>query len=271
MSKFFFMSGLPRSGSTLITSILNQNPEVYSSPNSPMCGMMFNLERSLLSSEQYNAFPKPQVMSPTVMGVLENYYSDTKKTYVIDKSREWAIKEHFEVLLRNLPYEPRVILTVRNITDILASFIYAVNQSQPGQNFIDREIESRQEFNLYRSIDEIRADHLMRPKGLIDNALYGIAYAMLEENKQYFHIVEYDDLVSNTKQTIDGIYNFWGIEKFDHDFNNIQNTTKENDQIYGVPGLHDIRPSISRRSINKQEVLSPYVLNKYSGLEFWRG
>ena len=270
MKKFFFMSGLPRSGSTLLSSILNQNPEVYSSPNSPMCGMMFNLERSLIASEQYNAFPKPQVMSRTIMGVLDNYYSDIDKPFIIDKSREWAIQEHFAVLLRNLPYEPKIVLTVRNITDILASFIYMINQQPGNDNFIDRAIQAGNEFNLYRSIDDIRCDHLMKPKGLIDNGLYGIAYAMLEENKQYFHIVEYEDLINKTSDTIDGVYNFLGVDKFAHDLSSIKNVTKENDEIYGVPGMHDVRESITKRPINKEQVLSPYILNKYQGLEFWR-
>jgi len=270
MKKFFFMSGLPRSGSTLLSSILNQNPEVYSSPNSPMCGMMFNLERSLIASEQYNAFPKPQVMSRTIMGVLDNYYFDIDKPFIIDKSREWAIQEHFAVLLRNLPYEPKIVLTVRNITDILASFIYMVNQQPGNDNFIDRAIQAGNVFNLYRSIDDIRCDHLMMPKGLIDNGLYGIAYAMLEENRQYFHIVEYEDLINKTSDTIDGVYSFLGVEKFAHDLSNIKNVTKENDAIYGVPGMHDVRESITKRQINKEQILSPYILNKYQGLEFWR-
>lgn len=264
------MSGLPRSGSTLLSSILNQNPEVYSSPNSPMCGMMVNLERSLIASEQYNAFPKPQVMSRTIMGVLDNYYYDIDKPFIIDKSREWAIQEHFAVLLRNLPYEPKIVLTVRNITDILASFIYMVNQQPGNDNFIDRAIQAGNGFNLYRSIDDIRCDHLMIPKGLIDNGLYGIAYAMLEENKQYFHIVEYEDLINKTSDTIDGVYNFLGVDKFTHDLSNIKNVTKENDAIYGVPGMHDVRESITKRPINKEQILSPYILNKYQGLEFWR-
>jgi sulfotransferase len=270
MRQFYFMSGLPRSGSTLISSILNQNPDIHASANSPICGMMFNLERSILASEQYSAYPKPKVMSPTVSGVLENYYSDVDNKIVIDKSREWAIQEHFGVLLRNLPYEPKVILPVRNITDILASFLHLVNQDKTNTNFIDQEIQARQEFNFYRQIDDIRADHLMRPKGLIDNALYGIAYAMLEENRKYFHLVEYDNLVVNPKKEIEAMYEFLGIDKFDHDFDNIKNTIKEDDKIYGVDGMHDVRPSVSRRKINKEEVLSPYVLNKYSNMEFWR-
>jgi sulfotransferase len=264
------MAGLPRSGSTLISSILNQNTNIYSSANSPMCGMMFNLERSILASEQYSAYPKPQVMSNTVLGVINGYYSDTEKNIIIDKSREWSMPEHFAVLLRNLPYEPKIILPVRSVTDILASFISLVGKNPGKPNFIDSEIDSRQEFNFYRPPNDTRCDHLMRPKGLIDNALYGIAYALQPENKKYFHFVEYDDLINSPKEEIDKIYNFLGIDKFDHDYYNIENRIKEDDNIYGLTGQHDVRSSVSRRNINKNNVLSQYVINKYSGQEFWR-
>ena len=270
MKQVYFMAGLPRSGSTLISSILNQNPKVYSSPNSPMCGMIFNLERSILASEQFNAFPKPRVLPSVIFGVLSNYYSDINKPIIIDKSREWSIQEHFQVLLRNLDYEPKIILPVRNILDILASFINIVNKNPNTPNFIDKEIEARQEFNFYRDINDIRCDHLMRPKGLIDNALYGLAFASLPENQKYFHIVEYEDIIHNTENTIDGIYEFLGLEKHKHDFNNIINTTPENDGIYGLPNLHHVRPTISKQEIKNDSVLSPYILNKYKGLEFWR-
>ena len=270
MKKFNFLAGLPRSGSTLISSIFNQNPNIYSSPNSPMCGMVFNLERSILASEQYNAFPKPRVMPSIISGVLNNYYSDIDKPIIIDKSREWPIQEHFQVLLRNLDYDPKIILPVRNILDILTSFLTLVNKNPNKENFIDKEIQSRQEFNFYRDINDIRCDHLMRPKGLIDNCLYGIAFAMLPENKKYFHIVEYDDLIKDTKNTMNKIYEFLGVEKYDHDLNNIINTTPEDDRIYGLDGMHDVRKNISKVSLKPEQVLSPYILNKYNGLEFWR-
>ena len=32
--KIFFLAGLPRSGNTLLTSILNQNPDIACTPNS---------------------------------------------------------------------------------------------------------------------------------------------------------------------------------------------------------------------------------------------
>lgn len=264
------MAGLPRSGSTLISSILNQNPEIHASSNSPMCGMIFNLERSIIASEQYQAYPKPQVLSPTIYGVLENYYSDCPQSFVVDKSREWSIQEHFQVLLRNLPYDPKVVLPVRNITDILASFINLVNKNPNTPSFIDKEIQARQEFNFYRQVDDIRCDHLMRPKGLIDNCLYGLAYAMLPENAKYFHFVEYEDLVSDPKSTMSKIYQFLELPSFTHNFDNIINTVKENDEVYGLQGMHEVRPSISKSRTNAYEILSPYVINKYSNQEFWR-
>lgn len=264
------MAGLPRSGSTLLSSILNQNPEVYASANSPMCGMMFNLERSILASEQYQAYPKPQVIPQTICGVLERYYSDVDKPHIIDKARDWSVQEYFNVLIRNLDYEPKVIMPVRNIHNILASFIMLQLKNPESVSFIDEEIQARQEFNFYRDANDIRCDHLMRPKGLIDNCLYGIAFAMLPENKKYFHFVEYDDLVSNPNEALDKIYDFLGLEKYDHDFFNIVNNTKEDDRVYGLNGMHDVRKEISYDSIDPTAVLSPYILNKYAGLEFWR-
>lgn len=235
-----------------------------------MCGMMFNLEQSIIASEQYRAYPKPEVLPETIMGVLQSYYSDRSEQVILDKSREWAMQEHFRVLLRNMSDNPKVVLCVRDITDILASFIYMIHQDPQTTSFIDQEIQARQEFNFYRQVDEIRCDHLMRPKGLIDNALYGIAFALLEENREYFHIVEYEDLITDTNATLERLYSFLELEPYEHDLENIVNSSQEDDRVYGIKGLHDVRPDISRRPINKYEILSPYVINKYSGLEFWR-
>jgi sulfotransferase len=77
MKKYAFLSGLPRSGSTLLGSLLNQNPEVHSGPNSPICGMMWHLEQSIIASEPWTAYPKPDVLPGVVRGVLEAFYADT--------------------------------------------------------------------------------------------------------------------------------------------------------------------------------------------------
>lgn len=268
--KFAFLSGLPRSGSTLLSSILNQNPTVHSGANSPMCGMMWHLEQSIIATEQFNAYPKTHVVHPMVHGILEAFYADRGEPFIIDKSREWAMPQHFELLKRVLPYEPKIILSVRSIIEILASFINLIHTNQSNVSFIDKEIEARQEFHFYRHPDEIRADSLMRPKGPIDNALYGLAFACQPENAKYFHFIEYDDLVSKTEETINGVYKFLGLEPFEHNYSDIENKFHERDETYGLYGMHDVRRRVSRSTVNIGEVLTPYILQKYSHMEFWK-
>lgn len=268
--QYAFLSGLPRSGSTLLASILNQNPAMHSGANSPMCGMMWHLEQSIVATEQFNAYPKMHVVPPMVYGILESFYADRNESLVIDKSREWSMPQNFELLKRVLPYEPKIIITVRSIIEILASFINLVHNNASNVSFIDKEIEARQEFHFYRQPDETRCDSLMRPKGPIDNALYGVMFASQPENAKYFHFVEYDDIVTNTPETIKGIYGFLGLEPFEHNYENIENKFHERDETYGLYGMHDVRRRLSRSTVNIGEVLTPYVLNKYSNMEFWR-
>lgn len=264
------MSGLPRSGSTAIASVLNQNPLIHAGPNSPMCGMMWNLERSILASEQWNAYPKHGVLPSVIMGVLENYYSDIDASLVIDKCRDWATPENFELLKRNMTQEPKIIMTVRSITEILASFIALVRVNSQTASFIDKEIEISQMYNHYRDIDEIRCDHLMRPKGLIDNAMFGIANALTDKNKKNFLFLEFQDFVNDPNLQIKRIYDFLELEHFSHDINFVKNKFHENDSIYGLNGMHDVRLKVSPSNTKPEEILPPYIIQKYSNMEFWR-
>ena len=265
MKNYAFMAGLPRSGSTLLSSILSQNPEIYSGPDSPVCDLMFNVERNLINASQYVAYPKPKVVPATIFGLIENYYSDISKPLVIDKSRTWSLPEHFDTLKRNLPYKPKILMPVRPVIEILASFIDLVHRNPSSVSFIDKEMQSRQELNPYRQIDELRCDHLMRPKGLIDNCIYGIVNAVQPQNREHFYFVDYDELVNNPIEVMDGVYNFLEIKKFDHNFDLVVNNTHEDDIIYGLHGMHDVRSKVSRRQINPVNVLTPYVIQKYSG------
>jgi sulfotransferase len=41
MKQFYFLSGLPRSGSTVLAAILNQHPDMHTSSTSGLLDMMF--------------------------------------------------------------------------------------------------------------------------------------------------------------------------------------------------------------------------------------
>jgi sulfotransferase len=88
--------------------------------------------------------------------------------------------------------------------------------------------------------------------------------------KRYAHIVEYQDIIRKPQETLDAIYNFLEIPTFKHDFDNIINSTHEDDSIYGLNGMHDVRKSISQRMIDPYAILPAATIRKYSNMEVWR-
>lgn len=52
----FFISGLPRSGSTLLGSILRQNPAISAGMTSPMYSLVNGLLSRLSNANEFNAF-----------------------------------------------------------------------------------------------------------------------------------------------------------------------------------------------------------------------
>ena len=127
MSKsFFFDSGLPRSGSTAFSSLLNQNPQIHAGALSPAFELMYHIQSYFEVSEQAKAYPKPECNSKIISSVLENYYSDTEKPYIVDKSRAWLGQIPF--IRQYITKNPKIICTVRHPLDILASFIDLIHK-----------------------------------------------------------------------------------------------------------------------------------------------
>ena len=74
--KYYFMGGLPRSGSTLLSTILNQNPRFYSGPSSPVLSAMFSAHDNFMGNELYHGYPKPYQVNEIVGSIIGHWYSD---------------------------------------------------------------------------------------------------------------------------------------------------------------------------------------------------
>lgn len=264
MKTFFFDSGLPRSGSTLLTAILNQNPQIHAGPLSPVFETMYCIQNYFHNSEQVKAYPKPDCNFKIISSVIENYYSDVTNSYIIDKSRAWP--GHMDFIQKYITPNPKIICTIRNPLDILASFINLIHQHSNQISFIDRYLIK----NNFELNDNNRCDFLMSPKGIIFNSLNEIAKAFHEKNQKYIHFIEYDILVDSPKKVMIEIYNFLELDFYEHRFTNITNQYREEDKkVYGLDTMHEIRPNIEKNVRDYKEVLSPYVINKYKNLNFW--
>lgn len=266
---YYFMAGLPRSGSTLLSSILNQNPRIHSGPSSPVTSIMIALENVIANDELYRAYPKPQQAAEIVSSVLKNFYTDVDKSVIIDKNRSWVNRLHY--IPGYFGIEPKVICPVRNIDEILTSFI-TMHHRNPFDangriNFID-EMLIKTNTPL---TDDNRCEFLASPAGILGQSVAGIRQALMEGRQKQLHFVEYDDLINRPQETMRKLYEFLGEEYFEHDFSSITNRHKENDgEVYGFNDMHDVRSTLSKVSSDPRDILSPNILEKCVGTEFWR-
>lgn len=263
------MAGLPRSGSTLISTILNQNPRIYSGPTSPVVSTMVALETSLHQDELFLAYPKNDFGQHLVSSVIDFYYSDIYKPIVIEKNRSWInrleyINGYFKIK------NPKIIYPVRDISEILTSFLTMIHRNpsivNERLNFIDQILVQ----NSLSINDENRCKIILN-HGILGHSLNGLKKSLNEGYKDNIYFVEYKDLVSNPQLTIKNIYEFLEEPYFNHQFINLKNLHQENDEfIYGLTDMHHVRETIELTSLNPNEVLPKNILESVKGAEFWR-
>jgi sulfotransferase len=266
---YYFMSGLPRSGSTLLSALLNQNPRFYSGPSSPVVPTMIALEQSLANDELYRAYPKQPQAAKIISSVLENWYSDVEKPVIFDKNRSWVNRLHY--IPGYFGIEPKVLYPVRNIADILTSFISMYRRNPyKGEGRIPFLDEMLIKSNIPLS-DDNRCEALCTPAGIVGASYNGLRQVYAEGKEKQLHIIEYDELINRPEETMRKIYDFLGEEYFKHDFTSIENIHRERDaEVYGMADMHEVRSSLTKVSLDPTTVLSENILAKCQNAEFWR-
>jgi len=262
---YFFESGLPRSGSTLLSAILNQNPDLHCGAISPVLEIMYYTEQYFEGSEQALAYPKPEQHHKIISSVIDNYYSDRGEKYIIDKCRAWP--NNVDRAQEYITKTPKILCPVRDVLEILTSFVEMIHRNPNQKSFIDNRLIEKG----YALTDNNRCDYLMSQDGIVDQSLYAFGEGFRKGCEKYMHIIEYNDLVNRPEETMRKIYKFLDIPHYSHDFNNVFHKYREKDnKIYGLSDMHEVRKEVRKTSKRPEEVLSDYILNKYSNMEFWR-
>lgn len=225
---FVCLSGLPRSGSTLLSTILHQNPDIYAEGNSAVCQLMWDMQQSCETSarEQLEANYRFNTAYDLISEIPNIYYQNTTRPIIIDKCRSWTLPANQDLLRRYVTDTPKTIVLTRPTDEIINSFALLHKAN-------DKPFDA----NEYLRED---SEPLMR-------SLRGVEWAK-QVNAGEFLFVTYNELVTETNSVLDKIYSFIDAPRFDHDLKNIENVMCENDYVYGLAGMHDVRSQIGFRS-----------------------
>ena len=260
--KVYFLSGFPRAGNTLLSTILNQNKKIAVSGHSLLPDCFFNLE-TLKNSPTFHNFNNEDSLENIKKNLVLNYYKHFKKPYVLDRG-EWGTPFNYNLMEQYCPNEFKLIFLLRNPLDVIKSFLklsidypdFYVNKQY---NYIDKT-------TLYRPEEEEKIDLITQKNTFFDWSFY--TYNNLK-NKKNVLFIKYEELVKQPKTTIDSIYNFLKLPKFNHSFD-IKNQFSVNsiaydDSLMGAP-MHKIHLGKVRNFNYSNIKLPKYVIEKYKGL-----
>jgi len=257
-SAIHFISGLPRSGSTLLAAILRQNPRFHAGMTGPVGSLVEALLRGMSMNNETAVFITDTHREKILRAVFSAFYDDVTATDVVfDTNRLWCTKLP---LLTTLFPAARVICCVRDVPWIFDSIerLIRSNKFQPSGIF---------NFEPGGTVYS-RVEGLGSASGMVGFAWNALHEAFRGEQADRLLLVTYETLTSRPQVALEAIYDFIGEPAFAHDFGNVEFDATEFDRRLGTPGLHSVRRLVAREE--RRSLLPPVLARKYESDMFWR-
>ena len=264
------MAGLPRSGNTLISCILNQNPKIKVSANSLVSEIFYNLE-VLKNNNIYQNFPDEKSLENVISNIFDSYYRHWECEYIIDRS-VWGTPDNLFLLQKYLKNDIKIISPVRDLLHVISSMYDQQNDIL--NNIINSWSSSGWRMPCDKTLEEVKCEILMEKDSMIEKSLLSVKNLSSKQNKKFTKFIEYDDLVENTEKEIKKIYEFLDIEYYNHDYTNLKqyevNGIKYNDYVVGQKNnMHYIKSQITKSKTDLKK-FNQKIISRYSNLECWR-
>jgi hypothetical protein len=254
--QLFFLVAQPRSGNTLFTSIINQNPEIVCTPNSITLEIMKDLFL-LKGTDVFQNYPDHKSLNNVMDSVYDNYYKDWPQKIIIDRGPVMT-PGNFALMQKHFKRPFKCIVLLRDVLDVLASYMKWYTENPDA--FPNR-------YNC--KTDEEKLSMIMNTKGAVAKDLEAIKNAFNYPN--ICHFVKYDDLVARPKQEFIKIYQFMELPYFNHRFEDLQqvevNGMKYHDTIVGK-NMHNIRNVVRKVNNPYIEKIPERIKQKYGHIKF---
>jgi len=244
MKKYYFLTGLPRAGNTLLGSIINQSKNVRITANTLLTDIIYQLHL-LKNYEIYKNFSDEKSLNNIIKNVFNNYYKNWKVDNIIDRG-PWGTPTNLQYL-KLIIKKPKFIILYRPVLECLASFIKIEKPT-----------------NI-----EIRCHQLMNDDGIIGKSLWSIKNIIKE--KEDYLIINYEDFVKNSNKEIKIMFDYLQISFTNFNLSNLKqfsvNNIGYNDDVLAA-NLHTIRTNkIELNKYNVEDYLPIDIIKQYSNLD----
>ncbi len=235
----FFVSGLPRAGSTLLMNLLGQNPAHHVTPTSGVIELFITIQKQWPNFIEFRSEGlekvKPRI-APAMRGILEGYFEEPlkQKKVIFDKSRGWM--QYVEDLEQAFGEQVRVIVPIRDVREIAASF---------EKLYRKRDIDWRYPvgdayFQSQTAVD--RTELLLAPGGVVGIAINRLRDAIQRISGRLV-LVPFNSLTEEPKGVMKAIHEVLELPEFEYDPTDVKQITHEDDTWHGM-NLHIIRPNV---------------------------
>ena len=256
MKSYYFISGLPRSGSTLLSGILKQNPDFYADIASPVQGLTGNSIDVITSGENNLNITEDQRKN-IMYGVFDGYYKHIEKPVIFDSCRGWTKKTNF---LKSLFPYTKILCLVRDIVSILNSFEVIASKNP----FHTTTLTAHKD-NVFARCD----DMMDKNSGIVAGPWISLqeGYAI---NPEMIMLIEYDNLCKTPEKTMREVYEFLERPYYSHDFENVEYSNENFDKSCNLKDLHTVKKKVEYNP--PRCILPPEIVQKYNemNMEFWK-
>jgi sulfotransferase len=203
LQKVHFISGLPRSGSTLLPALLRQNPRFHAAMTGPVGGLVDRMLEAMSEDNEFSAFISKEQKRTLIASIFSAYYSpQADKQVIFDTNRLWCSKLP---LICELFPEAKIICCVRNIAWIMDSIELLIRRNP---------FDVSRLFNnpAERATVYSRTEALSQRSRLVGYAYNALKEAFYSEQSASLLLVDYELSTINPAKTMLLIYQFIGEE-----------------------------------------------------------
>jgi len=197
LTKVHFISGLPRSGSTLLAAILRQNPKFHAEMTGPVASLCNVVHQKIAGAGEFSVFFDEERCAHMLRGLFDIYYAGVPQSDVVfDTNRTWTAHA---ALLGKLYPDCRIICCVREIGWILDS-IERMRLKNPLR--LSKLFSQEPGGTIFTRVDAL----MHSEKGLVGGAWSRLREAWFSEAANRLLVIPYDVLVREPSATLRRLY-----------------------------------------------------------------